>query len=82
MSKYSKVTLTIDDEVADQLVCSSLEVSISVLKDEISKLNKKKKLKDYEKEDLSHCHKYLVGLELAFDYYGGNMKKTTNVVMR
>ena len=84
MSKYSKatltiddtdkVTLTIDDEVADQLVCRTLEVSINHLRDGIKKLLKRKKLVSYEKQDLAHSQKDLAALERAFDYYGGNLK--------
>ena len=74
MSKYSKVTLTIDDEVADQLVCSRLDVSINYLRDDIKKLIKKKKLAPYEKEDLADFQRSLAALEEVFDYYGGNIK--------
>lgn len=70
----NKVTLQIDDDVADQLVCSTLAVSIDYLREDIKKLIKKKKLAPYEKEDLADCQKNLAALEQVFDYYGGNLK--------
>mgnify|MGYP003340723658 CR=1 FL=1 len=74
MSKQNKITLTIDDDVADQLVCSTLAVSIDYLREDIKKLIKKKKLAPYEKEDLADFQRSLAALEEVFDYYGGNIK--------
>lgn len=70
----NKVTLQIDDDVADQLVCSTLAVSIDYLREDIKKLTKKKKLDPYEKEDLADLQRSLAAFEEVFDYYGGNIK--------
>ncbi len=63
--------IDVSDEFLDELVVSSLRESISMLKDEIKRLKNKKRLADYEKEDLADSILHLDGLQKAYAYYGG-----------
>lgn len=64
----------IDPETADGIVRCSLKQTIDYLRIDIAKLKKKKKLEDYQKQDLAEHIVSLNAMEKVFDYYGGNMK--------
>lgn len=64
----------IDVETADRLVVCSLRDAMDDLKESIKKLKRKKKLEDYEKEDLAESILSLDAMEKVYDYFGGNIK--------
>lgn len=64
----------IDIETADRLVVCSLRDAMDDLKESIKKLKRKKKLEDYEKEDLAESILSLDAMEKVYDYFGGNIK--------
>jgi hypothetical protein len=66
--------LEIDLETADRLVVCSLRDAMNDLKQAIKKLKQKKKLEDYEKEDLAYSILHLDAMEKVYDYFGGNIK--------
>jgi hypothetical protein len=69
------ITVKIDHDTADRITVCTLRESIKTLKNNIDKLNQKKKLKKYEIRDLQDNIKCLAYLEGAYDYYGGNLKE-------
>jgi hypothetical protein len=66
--------LELDDEVADSIVCSTIKQSMKYLKKDIKTLKAKKNLENFQKEDLGHNIHVLAALEIAYDYYGGNLR--------
>lgn len=70
-----KTTIEIDIETADRLVVCSLRDAMDDLKAAIKELKSKKKLEDYEKEDLADSILGLDAMEKVYDYFGGNIKQ-------
>jgi hypothetical protein len=70
------MTVKIDYDTADRITVCTLKESINTLKENIDKLNQKKKLKNYEIRDLQDNIKWLAYLEGAYDYYGGTLKES------
>jgi hypothetical protein len=64
----------IDAETADRIVVCALRDSIDCLKESIKNLKRKKKLEDYEKQDLADSIRSLDAMEEVYDYFGGNVK--------
>jgi len=67
--------LYIDDDAADQIVVCSLKDSISLIKDCIKDIKRKKKIDNWDKNYLIECLADLDALEKVYNYYGGNLKK-------
>lgn len=63
--------LEIDDETVDGIIVASLTNSIELLEGDIKRLEKKKKRKLYESEDLAYALVDLDALKRARHYYGG-----------
>lgn len=65
--------LELNDDVADEIVCATIKQSMKFLKKDIKELKAKKNLEAYQKEDLGNNIHVLAALEIAYDYYGGNL---------
>ena len=65
--------IELDDETIDSIVCATLKSHIKYCKDNIKSLRKTPDLKDYQKEDLSNNIETLAALEVAYNYFGGNL---------
>lgn len=63
--------LTLDSEIVDGLVRTVLEDHRKMTKDSIKKLKAKKKLKDFEKEDLGSQTMLVENLDEVIKYFGG-----------
>ena len=63
----------IDGDTADRIVVCSLKDSIKTLRAEIKRYRSKKKLSQWEKNEVADCFQSLEHLEKTFDYYGGNL---------
>ena len=63
----------IDGDTADRIVVCSLKDTILMLREDIRKLRKKKRLSDWEKMCLAEAFSSLDHLEKTFDYYGGKL---------
>lgn len=68
------VTMEMPDEFIDQIIEEILLSSYRYIKDDINRLKKRKKLKDYEKEDLADNEKLLEAMKLVGNYYVWNFK--------
>jgi hypothetical protein len=63
----------IDGDTADGIVRASLKDSIACLRGSIKKYKSKKRLTEWEKQDMTDACLSLDHLEKTFDYYGGNI---------
>jgi hypothetical protein len=63
---------TIDDETADRITVCSLRSTIRILKNSIAKLQDRKYLQDFEKEDLANHIEDLAACKIVYRYYGGH----------
>lgn len=63
----------IDPETADRIVICSLRETIKNMKIDIAAFKKKKRLEEYEKEDLDNLLQNIKHLEATYIYYGGNL---------
>jgi hypothetical protein len=63
--------LKLDSEIVDGLVRTVLEDHRKMTKDSIKKLKAKKKLKDFEKEDLGSQTMLVENLDEVIKYFGG-----------
>ena len=69
----AKLKLDIDDEALNKWLLSEIKESIFNVGDSLQELKNKKKLKQYEVEDIL-CHtETLIALGVVYDYYGGNL---------
>ena len=65
----------IDGETADRIVICSLRESIKYAKQDIAKYKKsKRKLNDWEKQELADHLMNLTHLQAVFEYYGGHLE--------
>lgn len=64
----------IDGDTADGIVRASLKDSIACLRNCIKEYKSKKRLTEWQKEDMAEARYSLDHLEKTFDYYGGNIK--------
>lgn len=69
-----KHKVEIDADTADRITLCTLKDSIELTKKNIKQLNKKKDLRNHEKEDLFDAINTLQALMVVYDYYGGNIK--------
>jgi len=68
------VTMEMPDEFIDQVIEETLLSSYRYIEDDIKRLKKRKKLKDFEKEDLADNEKLLEAMKLVGNYYVWNFK--------
>ena len=68
------VTMEMPDEFIDQIIEETLLSSYRYIEDDINRLKKRKKLKDFEKEDLADNEKLLEAMKLVGNYYVWNFK--------
>lgn len=64
----------IDGDTADAIVRASLKDSIANLRQFIKVCKSKKRLSEWDKEELAETKSALDYLEKTYDYYGGNLK--------
>lgn len=69
-----KMKIEITAEMADEIILASLRSNIDGLKHDIEHLKRKKKLLDYEKEDLADFTRTFAAMQEVYDYYGGNIE--------
>jgi hypothetical protein len=69
------LTITVDWETADAIMEAHLLDTYHSLTDNIKVLKSKKKLKDFEKEDLEHFERVLEGIEIIGSWYVYNFDK-------
>lgn len=62
----------IDGDTADGIVVASLKETMDYLRINIKRLKSRKKLADFEKQDLAESIKSLDAMKEVYDYYGGN----------
>jgi hypothetical protein len=74
MKNNKIMKVEIDPDTADRVVVCSLKKTMKYIREDIAALKQKKKLGDYEKEDLIEFAATLHAMEEVFDYYGGNLK--------
>lgn len=67
--------IEIDADVLDSVICSSIKETVAYLESDIAALRKRKKLKDFEKEDLNNHLYTLAAMQEVYNYYGGNQAK-------
>ena len=75
-----KMNIEIGDEIADKIVQTNLKDSIDGIKRDIKNLKKINKREKYQDEDLSHDEELLPHLEAVYDYFGGNLSQTKNIL--
>lgn len=63
------LTITVDWDTADAIMEAHLIDTYHSLNDNIKRLTSKKKLKDFEKEDLEHFKYVLEGIEIVGSWY-------------
>lgn len=63
------VTMEVPDEFMDQIVEERLIQSYEYIQEDIDRLKKRKKLKDYEKEDLADNEELLEAMMLVGSYF-------------
>ena len=63
--------LEVDEELMDGLIVASLTQSINWIEDEVKRLKKIKKRKEYQERDLEDCLVHLDALKRTRYYYGG-----------
>ena len=63
------LTITVDWDTADAIMEAHLFDTYHSLTDNIKRLEAKKKLKDFEKEDLEHFKRVLEGIEIVGSWY-------------
>jgi hypothetical protein len=63
------LTIELNDDIADEIVRSTLRQSISITEYHRSVLLRKKKLAKHEKEDLKDCEEILKALKPTLAYY-------------
>lgn len=68
-----KINLT-DDQIDDVVLYEMLRHS-KMLGQSISSLNRKKKLKEYEKEDRARFKEVHAAMKVLLGYYGSHIKK-------
>lgn len=68
-----KINLT-DDQIDDVVLYEMLRHS-KMLGQSISSLNRKKKLKEYEKEDRARFKEVHTSMKVLLGYYGSHIKK-------
>jgi hypothetical protein len=67
---YTKgLMIEVDWDTADAIMEAQLLYTYRDLSEQIKKFKAKKKLKDWEKEDLDHFERVLEGLELIGEWY-------------
>ena len=64
--------IEISDELLDQLFVESLSQSMQILQKDIAKLSKKKKLQQFEKEDLTEFVRMYDAMREVSAWYGGD----------
>jgi hypothetical protein len=64
-----KLTVEMDDEVADEFFRERLKDDYFMLCSEIKYLKGKKKLEPYQQEDQDNCYDTVLALETLFNYY-------------
>jgi hypothetical protein len=64
--------LELDDEVTDAIVVATLKEHIKYAKDTVKKLKKKKKLEQYEQQDLGYNVHLLEAMETVNRYFGSD----------
>jgi hypothetical protein len=69
------LTITVDWETADAIMEAHLLDTYHSLTDNIKVLKSKKKLKNFEKEDLEHFERVLEGIEIIGSWYVYNFDK-------
>jgi len=72
--------IEIDDEIADKIVLINLKECIDYLKKDIENLNMIIKREKYQDKDLSYNQELLPHLEAVYDYFGGNLSQTKNIL--
>ena len=65
-----KIKVEIDDEIADQMFRDNLKWHIEHISEDLKKLNKTKKLENYQREDKAYFTKLLPALKVVGEYYG------------
>lgn len=63
------VTMEVPDDFMDQIVEERLIQSYEYIETDIHRLKKRKRLKDFEKEDLADCEKLLEAMMLVGNYF-------------
>jgi hypothetical protein len=67
---YTKgLTIEVDWDTADAIMEAQLLYTYRDLSEQIKKFKAKKKLKDWEKEDLDHFERVLEGIDLIGEWY-------------
>jgi hypothetical protein len=69
MFMINGLTITVDWDTADAIMEAHLLDTYHSLTDNIKRLQAKKKLKDFEKEDLEHFKHVLEGIEIVGSWY-------------
>jgi hypothetical protein len=64
--------MELDSDIVDSICRCSLKDHIMLHKQSIEKLRQKKKLTQYQKEDLGNQINTLDCLEVVYDYFGGD----------
>lgn len=66
------ISVDINDQLVEAVVLAELRDHIGVLKKLIVKAkNRRKKLRDFEKQDLANNEEVLAAMQLLLGYYGG-----------
>jgi len=67
--------IEISDEFVEELIRASLKESLLVLCSQIKKYRNKKRLSEWEQNELDDCYYSLDHLEKTYEYYGGNLNE-------
>ena len=64
-----KLTVEMNDEVADVFFRERLKEDYFMICNEISRLKSKESLESFEQEDFDNCYDTILALESLFNYY-------------
>ena len=79
-NRSKSMYIEIDDEIADKIVLTNLKDCIDYIKKDIENLNRIIKREKYQDKDLSYNQELLPHLEAVYDYFGGNLSQTKNIL--